>query len=508
MDVFSKYLDPRFTLKERLRRAFDELRVSASEREIITAFLEPLHLKDAITYTHYEHSIRVGLVVRRIARFMHLDEKALFYAGLLHDIGKCQVCPETLGKTEGWTKEDARVMEKHVIDSYRFLRSRFDFTAEIIVLHHRFQAAGYPIKLPSHLHEYSEGTKATIMMYGRILALADVYDALHRVNDKFGTRQALSGEEIKVKMLEFSADQHRLILELYDTEIFTTSLIADDNTAQPEFDKHDKLYECIWGHTSSWRTPRETGRQIMLAAALEPLSDKGGCTTRLRNITEFQKLEYFIAGAINIGEAFESLCALIIADNGSQPSVIYNYALRAQQESKRNRCGGRVNQGIIELLMPIVVAQYLYDSDNHFSVNEVLTHGVNVLKRTSVRDVRYLQEMKRFAFDLSGHFDRVVPDYPDVKNVYEYYGRDLENSTNDTSRAHNREFVDGFPTIQEAYGAFISSLAPGLSNKAADVYQQIANLHAENVASGFLADCIAVALYLQLSLDSRLKLIS
>ena len=44
----------------------------------------------------------------------------------------------------------------------------------------------------------------------------------------------------------------------------------------------------------------------MLACALEPLSDKSGCTTRHRDISSYQKLEYFVAGAINIGEILAS----------------------------------------------------------------------------------------------------------------------------------------------------------------------------------------------------------
>lgn len=220
--TFSEYLNPHYSLEDRLQCVFHELRVSEDETQAVCAFLEPLRKKDPITHTHYMHSIRVGLLSRNIARFMHLDEKALFYAGLLHDIGKCLVCLETLGKTSQWTPNDTANMEAHVTDSYRFLRGRFDFTADIVILHHRFQAGAYPAVLPPPLHTYSEGTMVMIMLYGRMLALADVYDALHRINSKFG---ALSGEEIKAKMLEYNPDQRRLIEDLYATGIFTSSFV-------------------------------------------------------------------------------------------------------------------------------------------------------------------------------------------------------------------------------------------------------------------------------------------
>lgn len=209
-------------LHKQLRAALAELEVPQQEWETVLAFLEPLRTKDPITHVHYEHSVRVGFLCREIGKFMHLDEKALLYAGLMHDIGKCQVCLGTLGKTDVWTAIDTAAIQEHVMDSYRFLRGRFDFSAEVVVLHHRFQDDAYPAELPAPLHAYSEETKELIMTYGRLLALADVYDALHRSNSKFGTHRVLSGDEIKTKMLELNTDQRSLILKLYDAGIFTT----------------------------------------------------------------------------------------------------------------------------------------------------------------------------------------------------------------------------------------------------------------------------------------------
>lgn len=209
------------TLQEQLKTAFVELKVPQQEKATILAFLAPLRIKDPITYVHYEHSVRVGLLCKQIARFVHLDEKVLFYAGLMHDIGKCQVCLDTLGKTDVWTATDIVAIKEHVMDSYRFLRGRFDFSAEVVVLHHRFQEDAYPAELPAPLHPYSGKTKVLILMYGRMLALADVYDALHRSNSKFGAHRVLNGEEIKTKMMELNTDQRQLILDLYSAGVFT-----------------------------------------------------------------------------------------------------------------------------------------------------------------------------------------------------------------------------------------------------------------------------------------------
>ena len=221
MGKFVNYLDPSIGIEELLRRAFGELYLIGDRQAEVLAFLRLIKIKDLATY---EHSVRVGLLARRIAKFMHLDEKALFYAGLLHDIGKIQTRLETLQKTENWKPADSEEMEQHVLDGYRMLRGHFNFSAEVILWHHRFQKNSYPKELPTLLFSYSEGTKTMIAFFGRILALADCFDALHRCNEKFWGWQVFTGELAKEKMLEFNPDQRVLIDELYAAGIFTTSI--------------------------------------------------------------------------------------------------------------------------------------------------------------------------------------------------------------------------------------------------------------------------------------------
>ena len=201
------------------RVACVDVGIKKSDLKALFSFLAPLRDKNAITHVHYLHSLRVGLLSRKIAKFTLRDERALLMAGALHDLGKCQVCIKTLGKTDGWTKKDSREMERHVADGFRTLRGRFDFSADTMVRHHSFQDNGYPKKLPKFLHDYSPVTRELIIEHARIVALADVYDALHRVNDKFGQKRALGGIEIKALMFEFNSDKAELISRLYEAEI-------------------------------------------------------------------------------------------------------------------------------------------------------------------------------------------------------------------------------------------------------------------------------------------------
>ena len=222
LPLCTSYFPEEFTLEQRFTFALDEFHVVEDERRALVAFAAPLREKSPITHFHWEHCIRVGLVSKAIAEFQSLEAKPLFYAGCSHDIGKCQVCLSTLGKTDSWTVHDARLIETHVMDGYRMLAGRFDFTAEIIKWHHRFQRNGYPKKLPRLLHSYCDGTKVKIAWYGRLLAIADVYDALHRINFHDGEKKALTGEEIKQKMLIYNPDEKKLIEGLYEAGVLTT----------------------------------------------------------------------------------------------------------------------------------------------------------------------------------------------------------------------------------------------------------------------------------------------
>jgi len=208
-------------LERQFHAACKELRISETNRVGLTSVLAPLRNKHAVTHFHYAHSLRVGLLARQIGRFTYHDEKPLFFAGTLHDLGKCQTPIDILGKTESWNSEDQRAMQAHVMDGYNLLAGRFDVSAEIMLWHHKYQDDGYPKELPPYRHKYRETMKLLIREYGRIVALADVYDALHRSDAKHGAKVALTGKQIREKMFDYNPDRKILVEALYKAKIFT-----------------------------------------------------------------------------------------------------------------------------------------------------------------------------------------------------------------------------------------------------------------------------------------------
>lgn len=208
--------DPQ-AVENQLSQSFEELGISEQDRKAVETFLEPLKRKDGDTYLH---CVRVGLLTRRIGKHMGLDEKELLMAGLLHDLGKFDTPTGLLNKIDQWTDEDVRVVEDHVMKGYEMIKWKFEITAEIILLHHRFQENRYPKDIPAHFYDFPKETQDYITEYARILALADVYDALHRVNCKFGEKRCLPESEVRDKMIELNPDQGELIGDLYQSGIF------------------------------------------------------------------------------------------------------------------------------------------------------------------------------------------------------------------------------------------------------------------------------------------------
>ena len=123
-----------------------------------------------------EHTIRVGDLAREIAvELGESDEFAerLRLAGRLHDIGKVAVPDAILLKAGPLTSAEFEVMKTHTTVGAEILSGSssplIQLAAEVALNHHeRWDGTGYPSGLIGK----------AIPMSGRIVAVADVYDAL------------------------------------------------------------------------------------------------------------------------------------------------------------------------------------------------------------------------------------------------------------------------------------------------------------------------------------------
>lgn len=123
----------------------------------------------------YRHSINVAIISGILGKSIGLKKSQLedlIMAGLLHDIGKITVTLDILNKPGKLTEEEMTLMKTHPANGYQFLL-QYSQLAEPVkrgILHHheRNDGSGYPEGL----------TKNQISYYGKIVAVADIYDAM------------------------------------------------------------------------------------------------------------------------------------------------------------------------------------------------------------------------------------------------------------------------------------------------------------------------------------------
>lgn len=120
------------------------------------------------------HQVRVAGLACSIAERMGLDQervRVLRYAGLVHDIGKMSVPAEILAKPAALAETEVALVRSHSLVAHRIL-TKIGLPwpiAEIVYQHHeRLDGSGYPRGL----------TGSDIMLEARILALADVVEAM------------------------------------------------------------------------------------------------------------------------------------------------------------------------------------------------------------------------------------------------------------------------------------------------------------------------------------------
>ena len=101
------------------------------------------------------------------------EAELLLLASPLHDIGKIGTPDHILLKPGKLTHEEFEVMKQHTVIGQKILSNSLSpilrMGAEIAISHHeKFDGSGYPNKLKGR----------DIPLYGRIVAVADVFDAL------------------------------------------------------------------------------------------------------------------------------------------------------------------------------------------------------------------------------------------------------------------------------------------------------------------------------------------
>ena len=138
------------------------------------AIMNLINIKSFDDYT-FTHNINVATISVLIGQQLGLptaDLQELGMGALMHDVGKLKVSLAILNKDGKLTDAEFAEMKRHPKYGYEILCKSNDISekARMVALQHheKFQGKGYP--------EGLQGTQ--ISLFGRICAIADVYDAL------------------------------------------------------------------------------------------------------------------------------------------------------------------------------------------------------------------------------------------------------------------------------------------------------------------------------------------
>ncbi len=242
----------------------------------------------------------------------------------------------------------------------------------------------------------------------------------------------------------------------------------------------------------------KVGRNVVLACVLEPIPDKPGCTTRYVDIKPTKALELFVTAGVNSGPAFVHLVEYL--ERNQSPRGSYRFIKEAMVTSKFLRAGGKINQGMLEFLFPVVIANVLYDPFCHGEPHDILALTAGTLSATGPVDVQDLIEMKKIGNKMSGVETKFPVREHRVTTVYDYYRAEFElekvqNRLNGV--VHNGQFVEGFPDVGLALKVFLQSPEPKFAKRAKEAYEALFKREGyEDLGVGLAADFIAVVLYL------------
>lgn len=133
--------------------------------------LQSIKKFDDSTFTH---SLNVSLICNLFASWLHFDKEEtdlVTACGLLHDIGKLTIPHSLITKPDKLSQVEYTAVQNHTLAGYNLLKSQNinEHICNAALMHHEcFDGSGYPLHLKGN----------QIDRYARIVAIADVYDAM------------------------------------------------------------------------------------------------------------------------------------------------------------------------------------------------------------------------------------------------------------------------------------------------------------------------------------------
>lgn len=168
--LYSSTEDPNFA--QATGNITGELMKALEDNHAIAVDVGALKISDEYTF---KHSVDVATMSMVIAKKHGLDDamvREIGIAGLLHDVGKSKIPNGILNKPDRLDDNEFAIMKMHSTFGYQILKEKNSFNDQILLgvlqHHEKLNGRGYPMGVP----------ESKIHLYARIIAVADIYDAL------------------------------------------------------------------------------------------------------------------------------------------------------------------------------------------------------------------------------------------------------------------------------------------------------------------------------------------
>ena len=166
-----KLADKAAWLAEEVRKAMAA--VHEREQELLFRMSRAAEFRDPETGAHIQRMAHYSHLIARHLGLSVEDQQLILQAAPMHDVGKIGIPDSILLKQGALTLEEFGVMKTHATKGFELLKGSqsnvLKSAATIAISHHeKFDGSGYPYGVSGD----------AIPLFGRIVAVADVFDAL------------------------------------------------------------------------------------------------------------------------------------------------------------------------------------------------------------------------------------------------------------------------------------------------------------------------------------------
>jgi response regulator RpfG family c-di-GMP phosphodiesterase len=142
------------------------------------------------------------------------EQRIIYYAGLLHDVGKIRVPEDVINKPGKLTKDEFNQIKMHPVSGYHILKDIYEdkrISTGAKYHHEKYDGTGYPNGLSGE----------NIPEIARIIGVADAYDAMtsNRSYREALPQEVVRGEIEKGIGTQFDPEIARFMVQMIDEDI-------------------------------------------------------------------------------------------------------------------------------------------------------------------------------------------------------------------------------------------------------------------------------------------------